>query len=176
MKTTTIAISALAILLVAGVATTALANPRLVSGALNMGRDDSNGHQGSLACRSLTVGQTITVSSLTGKFLNASNHQIRGNATGTLSLQVSQKYATGCTLMITGGSFKIGSAAYNVTRGSVILNHGGRVGIGSGSVAGGSFLIGIRGLHDSSGTGSVGAVQLDLKSGANEFLAIFRSH
>ena len=154
MKTTTIASSALVALLIAGAATAVIANSNFHKPndhSDNAHDDDThspNFHSGrGLSCRSLTVGENLTVSGLTGRFQNVSNREITGNATGTFSFQVTQKYFKGCTLSITGGSFKLGSTSYNVTGGSVILNKGGHSGVGLGTATGGSFLVRVSGLR-----------------------------
>ena len=168
MKTTTIAASALVAILIAGLATAVVANS-------NHPTDDHRSAS-ALSCRNLTVGEKLTVSGLSGHFLNATNRHIRGNASGTFSFQVSQKYFRGCTLSITGGSFKLGSTTYSVTGGSVILNRGAHSGDGMGTATVGSFLIRVSGLRGNSTSATVGAVGLDFVSGASEFLVYLDSH
>ncbi|MBI3859569.1 MAG: hypothetical protein HY296_04945 [Thaumarchaeota archaeon] len=177
MRTSTVAASALVAILIAGVATVALANTHN-NNLPNNGpddHDDEGNHFGPIACRSLNVTETLTLSNLTGHYLNATNHEIHGNASGSLDLQVSQIYATGCTLTITGGTLALGPNSYNITGGSFVLNHGGRAGLGSGTIAGGSFLIRIAGLQGNSTLAGEGAVKLDLKSGSSEFLLLLGS-
>ncbi len=192
MKTTTIAASAIVALLLTGVAAVAfassgpaLSNIRLASpnahpdnqgqqGTTHQDNESDSGtaHEGGsrLACSNLTVGETLSVSGLEGRFQNATNHEIQGNATGSFTFKVTQIYAQGCTLSITSGSLKLGSTTYTVTGGAMILNEGGRSGQGTGTTSGGSFLIRVDGLRGSSSSAGVGSIGLDLKQGASEFL------
>ena len=187
MKTKTIAAATVAALLLAVVATAALASTGNISpnpsargqdNGNHSGENDQgdNGHHGPVAaCDNLTSGETLTVTGLTGHYANASNHEMQGNATGTVDLKVTGVFATGCTLSITGGSFKLNTTTYTVTGGSIVLNHGGRSGEGSGTTSSGSFLISIDGLHGNSTSANAGAVRIDLKSGSSEFLVNLHS-
>lgn len=195
MKTGVIAASAIAVLLLAGVTTVAFAHLGLSSTTIGspntQGNDNRNqqsqqtvtqsdhesdnggDHEGGArqACSNLTVGEVLAVSGLEGHFINASNAEIHGNASGTFTFKVTQIYAEGCTLSITGGSFKLGSTTYTVTGGSVILNRGGHSGEGMGTTSGGTFLIRIDGLQGTSKSADVGQIRLDFKNGSQEFLA-----
>jgi len=180
MKTKTIAAATLVALLLAVVSTAALASPGHSAAPLARGQSDSSRgieghHRHGAACSNLTVGETFTVSGLAGHFANASDRDKRGNASGTFSFKVSAIYAEGCTLSITGGSFKLGSNTYTVTGGSIVLNHGGRFGEGSGTTSAGSFLIFIAGLHGNSKSANVGAVRFDFETGKSQFLVNLHS-
>jgi hypothetical protein len=191
MKTKVIAASAIAALLLVGVGAVALANTGAAS-ALGLGSSNSNGedhnsqgtpqsdhgsdngadHEGgsAKACANFTVGETLTVSGLEGKYFNATDHRIHGNATGTFTFKVDKIYATGCMLTITGGSFKLNKTSYSVTGGTIVLSHEGHSGEGTGSTSSRSFLIRVDGLHGTSKSASVGQVGLDFKNGSQEFL------
>ncbi|QQG48198.1 MAG: hypothetical protein HY247_05425 [archaeon] len=173
MKTTTIAASALVVLLVAGLGAVALANSGHQNEAPEHGPDGPHGPHGpnshSLACWRLTANETLTVTFPQGHYVNAANASVKGNASGVFDFKVSQIYARGCTLSLTGGSFKLGTTTYNITGGSVILNHGGRSGIGTGTTSGGTFLIRVAGLQGNSTSADVGAIRLDFKNGSSEF-------
>jgi hypothetical protein len=187
MKTRTIAAATIAALLLAVVAAAALASTGNLSATPSVrgqdngnhgdnGHHEDNGHHGPVAaCDNLTLGETLTVSGLTGHYANASDREMHGNATGTLTFKVSGIFATGCTLSITGGSFKLNTTTYTVTGGSIVLNHGGRSGEGSGTTSTGSFLISIDGLHGNSKSASTGAIRLDFESGKSEFLVNLHS-
>ncbi len=183
MKTKTVAMATLVALLLAVVATAALAsstgNPanNSVRGNDNGNDQGNQGNQGDhgnhgphAACDNLTVGETLTVSGLTGHYANASDRGMHGNASGTFTFKVTGVFAQGCTISITGGSFKLNTTSYTVSGGSIVLNHGGRSGEGSGTTSSGSFLIGIAGLHGNSTSANVGDIRLDFKAGSSEFL------
>ena len=146
----------------------------------NQGNQDQEGHFA--ACNNLTAGETLTVSGLTGHFANATAPRSDddglapgGNATGTFTFKVSAVYLRGCSLSITGGSFTLNKTTYTVSGGSLVLNEGGRSGVGSGTTSGGSFLIRVDGLHGNSTSASVGAVGLDFQTGTSQFLVHLHS-
>lgn len=178
MKTKTVAATALIALLLAVVATAAVAStghpdPQ-ARGNDNKGNGDDHGHM-AMACDNLTTGQTLAVSGLTGHYANATNHEMHGNATGAFTLKVTGVYAEGCALSIVGGNFKLNATTYTVSGGSIVLNHGGRSGEGTGTTPSGSFLIWIAGLHGNSTSANVGAVRLDFKTGTSQFLVNLHS-
>lgn len=186
MKTKTVATATLVALLLAVVATAALAstttNTSTSTASSFHGNEDNQGNQGDhghhgpvAACDNLTLGETLTVSGLSGHYANASDRQMNGNATGTFTFKVTGIFAEGCTLSITGGSFKLNTTTYTVTGGSLVLNHGGRSGEGSGTTSSGSFLISIAGLHGNSTSANVGDIRLDFKTGSSEFLVNLHS-
>jgi hypothetical protein len=184
MKTKTLASIALIAILLSIVSTVAVANSGQLGPSANHQNDnrqdnshhDDNDHGGHpIACNNLTVGETLTVAGLTGHYANASNREMGGNASGTFTFKVTAKYVEGCTLSITAGSFKLGSTTYTVTGGSIVLNHGGRSGEGTGTTSGGTFLISLAGLQGTSKSANLGAVRLDFQTGKNEFLVNLHS-
>lgn len=183
MKTSVIAATALAALLVAGVAAVAMAHQTGTQGNLlgpNNGHNEDNenegGHGHATACMTFSSNETLSLSNLTGHYINfAGNSTTHGNASGSFSFTVGQTFMRGCTLNITGGSIKLGNTTYAVTGGSLVLSFGGRAGIGTGTTSGGSFLIGLGGLHGNSTSASVGAIRLDFKTGSSEYLVILGS-
>ena len=183
MKTKTIAATALVAILLSIVATAAVASSGMMVGNAHSQGDNNQGnedHGGMMACDNLTAGETLTVSGLTGHFMNASGHAgdedgVGGNATGTITFKVSDIYATGCTLSISSGSFKLNSTTYTITGGSLVLNEGGRSGEGTGTTSSGSFIISVAGLHGNSSSANAGAVRLDFKTGTSQFLVQLHS-
>ena len=183
MKMSAIAATALAALLIAGVAAVAMANQSHsqtnVNGPNNNGPDHEHGkgHGGHpIACRGLSTNETLTLSGLTGRYVtSAGNATTRGNASGSFNFAVGDLFLRGCTLTITGGSLTLGNATYPVTGGSLVLLLGGHSGVGSGTASSGSFLIGIAGLHGNSTSASVGAIRLDFKTGSSEYLIVLGS-
>jgi hypothetical protein len=164
MKKTAIAVSAIVALLLVGGTAVVLANQG--TGGLH------NAHQ---ACSRYTIGENLPLGALTGRYYNATSYKINGKANGTFTFQVSQAYASGCVLSITGGTFFIGATSYSVTGGTVLMGKGGLNGNGWGTTSGGSFLFSISGLHGNSTKANAGAIQLDFKNGASEFLVQLHS-
>ncbi len=164
MKMTAVAALGIAVLLITGIAAVAMAHPN------GLGGNTNNQGNRSLSCRNLTAGETLTVSGLKGRFQDVNTRTDTGNASGSLTLQVSNIYFSGCTLSITGGTLGLGYGTFSITGGSVVLNKAGRNGFGSGTISGGSFLIQISGLRGNSTSASLGAVSLDLNTGTGEFL------
>ena len=183
MKTKTIAATALIAILLAVVATAAVADSGVMAGDSHGQGDNHQGDENGIhmmACDNLTVGETLTVSGLTGHFLNASSpagddDRAGGNASGTFTFKVTGVYAEGCAISISSGNFKLNATSYSVTGGTIVLNHDGRSGEGSGTTSGGSFLIGVAGLHGNSTSANVGAVRLDFETGSSQFLVLLHS-
>lgn len=128
---------------------------------------------GGYAALNLTVGQTISFKD-TGRYVDASNHTIRGNASATLTFTVNAVYKAGYTLTLTSGTITIGAKTYSVSGGSAQLGPFGRHLVGQGTASGGaSFLLrGVVGSHN--GTIQGGPAGLDFKSGSAEYLVMLR--
>lgn len=192
MKTTAIAATAIMALLVVGAAATiyahstgmslGLADPKNTSTTSTHSDDNdknqtrvaehegSDSDQGENNRLNLTVGQTITLTSLTGRYESATNSSIRGSATGSLTLQVSQVFKEGFVLTITSGTLSVAGTSYTVTGGTVELGPFGQWASGTGTTSGsGQFLIHI-GLHGTSTTNANARAVLDLKAGGSEYL------
>jgi len=178
MKTKTIAATALIAILLSIIATAAVASTGGFGFSTNtQGQNNGQDHQPSslfggnfIGCNSLTMGQTFTISGLTGHYVNASNREQGGSASGTFSFKVTGKYVEGCTLSITSGSFMLGPTTYAITGGSIVLNRGGRSGEGTGTTSTGTFLFSLSGLRGTTTAVKMGAVGLDFQTGKNEFL------
>lgn len=145
------------------------------------GDENAQGNMRMMACDNLTAGETLTLSGLTGHYINASASAAdersggAGNASATLTFKVSAVYAEGCSLSLSSGSFRLNTTSYAITGGSIVLNHGGRSGEGTGTTSSGSFLIFVAGLHGNSTTANAGAVRLDFKTGTSQFLVNLHS-
>ena len=157
MKRRKLAVSAIVILLLVGVAAVALA------------KNEGNPHSGKQGCGSYTVGESLTVGTMKGHFVNSSNHSIKGKSNGTFTFQVTQTYVTGCVISITSGTFYVGKTKYTTTGGTVLMSKGGHNGNGWGSTSGGSFLVSISALHGNSTKASAGSARIDFKVGSSEF-------
>jgi len=129
-----------------------------------------NDREDRLACGRFTVGETLPVSTLNGRYYNATNYDIRGPANATFTLQVSQEFAAGCVLTITGGTFFINTTSYSMTGGGVYFVKPGSNGNGWGTTSGGSFVLSIDGLRGNSTQARAGSVLIDFHNGASEFI------
>jgi hypothetical protein len=128
--------------------------------------DHDDGDQDGLK---LTVGQTLTLANLTGFYESATNSSIKGTASGSLTLKVTDAFSEGYVLSITSGTISVAGSTYTVTGGSVTLASNQWVG-GTGTTSGsGQFLIHV-GIHDSSTTKLSAQVVLDMKVGGSEYL------
>ena len=180
MKTKTLAATALIAILLAVVAATAFASAGHSADPMARGNDNSQGDHNdrghmAMACNNLTAGENITVSGLIGHYANATDQEMHGNASGTFTFKVGTIYSEGCTLSLTGGSFTLNATTYTVTGGTLVLNHGGRSGTGTGTTSGGSSLIAFSGLHGNSTSTNIGAVRLDFMTGTSQFLVHLHS-
>lgn len=190
MKTTALAATAILALLVAGVAATASAyqfQPHSAGQANSSavaashanggehgakGRDQDRGRMGNPL--NLTVGKTLTLSGLTGRYVSATNSSVRGNASGTLTAKVTAAFKEGYVLTISSGAITLGTANYTITGGSVELVPSGLSGTGTGTTSSsGQFLIRIT-IYGTSTTTS-GRAALDLTVGGSEYLVSLRT-
>jgi len=186
MKTAAIAATAILALLVAGVAATAYAHPFTAVSTSQTGSstaaaahtdkpdhgDNRKGHdkpKGPGNPLNLTVGQTLTLSGLTGRYTSATNSSVKGNASGTLAVQITAAFKDGYLVTLTSGTIKLDATTYTVTSGTVELNPSGQSGTGTGSTSSsGQFLIHLD-MHGTS-TSPNGRAVLDLKVGGSEYL------
>jgi hypothetical protein len=187
MKTAAIAATAIMALLVVGVATAVYAHPvpGLSAGPSNssaassahsnngrhLGQTKGGGNnRGENNRLNLTVGQTVTLSGLTGRYRSETNSSIRGNASGSLTLQVTGSFREGYVLSLKSGTISVAGVSYTITGGTVELGQSGQSASGSGTTsASGQFLIQV-GIHGSSTTNPSARVVFDLKVGGSEYL------
>jgi len=190
MKTAAVAATAIMALLVVGLAATIYARSAGMSvglsgpkGGSTAQADDNDNNQSQAAEQegsdddgggndrlNLKVGQTITIANLTGSYESATNSSIEGDATGSVTLQVSQVFNGGLVLTITSGTFSVAGISYTVTGGTLELGPSGEWASGTGTTSGsGQFLIHI-GIDGTSTTNPNARVVLDLKAGGSEFL------
>jgi len=123
----------------------------------------------------LTLGQTITLTGLAARYVDADNKTIRGNASASFTFTVTGVFRAGYTLSLSSGTFKIGDTSYTVSGGSVTLGRYGREIVGSGSAGQGvSFLIRAGFLPNATGA-TKSRVMLDVKNGSAEYLVGLRT-
>lgn len=185
MKTAAIAATAILALLVVGVAATAYAsqfpgfsmgqaNPRAVAASHADKGNQGNNSRGEDRDRegnplNLTVGETLTLTGLTGRYTSVTNSSVKGNATGTIVVKVTSAFKEGYLLTISSGSITLGTTTYTVTGGTVELNPSGQAGAGTGSTSSsGQFLIHLN-IHGNS-TSPSGRAVLDFKASGSEYL------
>jgi hypothetical protein len=186
VKTKVVAASAIAALLIVGVATVAFANSGILTPHNSQGENDD--HQGPQTAESdhgdggglnLTVGQILKFGNLTGHFNNLTSESSEdehddsraGNSTGNFTFKVTSASAGGVTLTFTSGSFTINKTTYTVTAGTILLNEGNRSGTGNGTASGGAtFMIRVSGIHGNLTTMIFdGHFKLDVKVGTSEY-------
>lgn len=117
----------------------------------------------------VVVGQTITLTSTSGKYFVVGTPKTNGTASGTLTFTVTGKLSEGYTLSVTSGSLTVAGTTYSVSSGTAQMN-GGASGIeGQGSTSPtGQFLL--HATARGSFVGSSALVSLDLQSGSSEYL------
>jgi hypothetical protein len=116
---------------------------------------------------SLSVGQTITITSTSGNYYVVGTPSKNGTASGTLTFKVTGKLYSGYTLSITGGSVTMAGTPYAITSGTAQLIGFGIMGQGATSPTG-QFIL--HAMAYGSFTGSTGQVYLDLQAGSSEYL------
>lgn len=119
----------------------------------------------------LSVGQTITLTSVAGGYREAGDSSINGTATGSLGLAVTGGYVGGYSLSITGGTMLINGTTYTVSTGSAELGPYGRHMVGQGQAGNsGQFLFEVRDLGKFGST-DYGVLRVDLSNGPSQFIA-----
>jgi len=117
----------------------------------------------------LTVGQTITITSTSGKYVVVGNHDQNGTASGTLTFTVTGKLAGGYTLSISSGSLVVNGATYTISSGSAQMGRDAARLVGQGATSSsGEFLV--TAAPHGSFVGSTATMSLDLSSGSTEYL------
>jgi hypothetical protein len=120
---------------------------------------------------SLTVGQTITVTSSQGTFWTVGTPSSNGTASGTITFTVTSKLAEGYTLSITSGSLVVGGTTYTIPSGAAQTGRSADVISGQGTTTPtGQFLL--QGTARGSFAGTTGSLLLDFKTGSTEYMMI----
>ena len=118
---------------------------------------------------SVSVGQTITLTSTKGEYRVVGNANENGTASGTLTFTVTGSLTEGYTLSITSGSLVVNSATYTVTSGSAQMNPMADSISGQGTTSSsGAFIV--QATAHGNFVSSTGTVSLDLKAGSTEYL------
>ncbi|HLQ06286.1 MAG TPA: hypothetical protein VK126_00860 [Nitrososphaerales archaeon] len=118
----------------------------------------------------LSVGQTITLTSVAGGYREVGNPAVNGTASGSMTLQVTGAFKGGYALTVTGGSLVIGGTTYTISSGSSELGPYGARMIGQGQAGTAQFLFAGRDLGKFGST-NYGILNVDLKDGSTEFAA-----
>ena len=118
----------------------------------------------------LSVGETITLTSVAGGYWVVGNPGSNGTASGTLTLQVTGALTGGYILSVTGGTLNVNGTSYTVSSGSAELGPYGHFALGQGQAGGAQFLFLDRNLGKF-GSASYGVLRVDLQSGSSEFAA-----
>ena len=118
----------------------------------------------------LSTGQTITLTSVAGRYWEVGDRAVNGTASGTMTLQVSVAFRAGYSLTVTGGSLDINGTTYTISGGSALLGPYGAHLLGQGQAGTAQFLFGGRDLGTFGGTNHA-IFHVDLKDGSSEFVA-----
>ena len=129
----------------------------------------------------LTVGQTITITSTSGHFYVVGAKSETGQASGTLALTVTGKFAGGYSLSISTGTLGVNGTTYAIASGSAEMGPYAHHMVGQGvtapittasgnttSTASGAFLM--RATARGSFAGEYATATLDLQTGATEYV------
>lgn len=118
----------------------------------------------------LSVGQTITLTSVAGGSWVIGDRASNGTASGAMTLQVTGVLSGGYAISVTGGTLNINGTAYTISSGSAELGPYGRFVVGQGQAGTATFLFLDRNLGKFGSTG-YGVLLVDLKGGSSEFAA-----
>ena len=117
---------------------------------------------------SLTVGQTITVTSSQGSYYVVGTPSNNGTASGSVTFTVTSKLSQGYTLSITSGSIVVGGTTYTISSGSAQTGPLADAISGQGTTTPtGQFLL--QGLARGSFAGTTGLLHLDFQAGSTEY-------
>jgi len=117
----------------------------------------------------VNIGQTITITSTSGRYVVVGNHDQNGTASGTLTFTVTGKLAGGYTLSISSGSIVVNGTTYTVSSGSAQMGRDAARLVGQGATSSsGEFLVSAT-AHGSL-VGSTATMSLDLSNGSTEYL------
>jgi len=137
------------------------------------GKGGSGGPGGKgAAAVSMSVGQTITLTSTQGTWRTLSTPAKNGTASGTITFTVTGKLSQGYTLSLTGGTLTVDGTTYTVSSGTAQMGRAANVIVGQGTTTPtGQFLVTASARGSFAGT--TGNVALDL-NGSTEY-AVFLS-
>lgn len=125
---------------------------------------------GTLQRIQLSVGQTITLTSVAGGYWEVGDKAVNGTASGSMTLTVSGAFKGGYALSVTGGSLSINGATYTISGGSAELGPYGVHTVGQGQAGTAQFLFADRDLGKFGST-NYGVLRVDLTNGSSEFAA-----
>ena len=116
----------------------------------------------------LSVGQTITISSAQGEYYVAGTPSTNGTASGTITFTVTAKLTEGYTLSISSGSIVIGTTTYTISSGSAQMGRSASQITGQGTTtSSGQFLL--QGSARGSFAGTTGQFFIDFQAGSTEY-------
>jgi len=118
----------------------------------------------------LSVGQSLTLTSVAGGYWEVGDRAVNGTASGTMTLSVSGAFKGGYALSVTGGTLSINGVTYTISGGSAELGPYGVRMVGQGQAGTSQFLFADRGLGKF-GTTNYGVLRVDLTDGSSEFAA-----
>jgi hypothetical protein len=118
---------------------------------------------------SLTVGQTITVTSTQGEYRTVGSSSTNGTASGTVTFTVTGKLSQGYTLSLTSGSLTVAGTTYTVSSGSAQMSLSATTIAGQGTTTPtGQFIVQASAHGTFAGTSA--SMSLDFTNGTTEYL------
>jgi hypothetical protein len=117
---------------------------------------------------SLSVGQTVTVTSTSGEYFVVGGPSTNGTASGTMTFTVTGKLSQGYTLSLTSGSLTIAGATYTISSGSAQMDLAGTTISGQGTTTPtGEFIV--HAMAQGTFIGTSASVSLDFTNGTTEY-------
>jgi hypothetical protein len=118
---------------------------------------------------SLSIGQTVTLTSVAGGYRELGNPMVNGTATDSLALKVTGAFKGGYALSVTSGTISFNGTTYTVSAGSAELGPYGVHMVGQGQAGSSAqFLFEARDLGKF-GAINYGVLRIDLTNGSSEF-------
>jgi hypothetical protein len=117
---------------------------------------------------SLSVGQTITLTSTSGEYFVVGSPSTNGTASGTLTFTVTGKLSEGYTLSLTSGSLTIAGTTYTISSGSAQMDPSGVMISGQGTTTPtGQFIL--HAMAHGTFVGTSASVSLDFTNETTEY-------
>jgi hypothetical protein len=125
--------------------------------------------RGNLQQANLTVGQTITMTSTSGKYYAVGSTTKNGTASGTVTFTVTGKLSAGWTVSLTQGTIVVNGTTYTVSSGTAQMDRAATNLVGQGATTSSAQFL-IHAAARGSFVGTTTSMSLDLSAGTTEYL------
>lgn len=147
-------------------ASPAMASSFGISSAQNSGPQRT---QATLQKADLQLGQTFTLTSVAGSYIEIGNPTVNGTATGSLNVKVTGVFTAGYSVSVTGGQLSVNGVTYTMSGGSGEVGSYGAHMVGQAQAGTSAQMLFATKDLGKFGTTSYGVLRIDLTNGTNGF-------